>query len=389
MSAPTVLPRPRAASPPVRTTERVRSKHSLMVLSHAMEEAFDASRAPGPRLAMGLFQQRSYFDVEAERWGALAASGTTVVVVFAGSVDGLPAGVHGISLEADDPLARRWALLLVDRTVGTTLQAVDRQRLQPGGQSLEAARTFSATWSFVRSDAAGDATSLLETLSDRLPPAVRAAALAAVAPPSRSSRRLEARFTAALTALVEALDRGYDRRRALGDALTTVRRQAEQDPLTGLHNRHYLERFLGSATDGSALLLCALLVHVDHLKTINDRWGHGAGDAALSAVAEVLRRTTRPDDVVVRWGGDEFLVLLPGADPDTGLAAAGRIVLEVRATRMPEPWASVPLSVSVGVSPASPASLPLPQLDEALYAVKAAGRDAAQLVLHEPVGALA
>ena len=384
MTAPTVRPRPRAASPPARSAERIRSKHSLMVLSHAMEEAFDAARAPGPRLAMGLFQQRGYFDVEAERWGALAASGTTVVVAFAGPVDGLPAGVHGISLDADDPLARRWALLLVDQTVGTTLNAVDRQRLQPGGPSLKAARTFSATWSFVRSDAARDAQRILLDLSDRLQPAVRAAALAAVAP-ARSSRRLETRFTAALTALVEALDRGYDRRRALGETLTTVRRQAEQDPLTGLHNRHYLERFLGSAPDGSALLLCALLVDVDHLKTVNDRWGHGAGDAALSAVAEVLRRTTRPDDVIVRWGGDEFLVLLPGVDADAGLALADRVVVAVRAAQPAPPWACVPLSVSVGVSPASPAALPLQQLDRALYAVKAAGRDAAQLVVHEPV----
>jgi diguanylate cyclase (GGDEF)-like protein len=185
----------------------------------------------------------------------------------------------------------------------------------------------------------------------------------------------------ALTALVEALDRGYERRRELGGVLTTVRRQAEQDRLTGLHNRHYLDRFLGSAAGGSALMLCALLVDVDHLKTINDQCGHAAGNAALSAVAEVLRRTTREDDVVVRWGGDEFLVLLPGTAPEAGLDVARRIVARVREARMPEPWVPVPLSVSVGVSPANPAALPLQQLDEALYAVKAAGRNAAQLVV--------
>jgi diguanylate cyclase (GGDEF)-like protein len=246
---------------------------------------------------------------------------------------------------------------------------------------LEAARTFLADWSFVREDATAAARRILDGLSECLQPAVRAAALAAVAPPSRSTRALEGRFAAALTALVDALDRGYDRRRALGAELTTVRLQSEQDRLTGLHNRHYLERFLGSASDGSALMLCALLVDVDHLKTINDTFGHGAGDAALSTVAAGLRRMTRPDDVVVRWGGDEFLVLLPGTDPEAGLTIGRRIVADVRAATMPEPWAAVPLSVSVGVSPANPASLPLAQLDQALYAVKAAGRDAARLVI--------
>ena len=381
MAASTALLGPRTGpqTPPV--AERVRSKHSLMVLSHAMEDAFDAARETGPRLALGLFQHRRYFDVEAARWGALAAGGATVVVAFVGPVDDLPAGVHGVSLDPDDPIASQWALLLVDRSMGTTLTAVDRQRLEAGGQSLEAARTFVAAWSFVREDATREARRLLDGLSAGLRPAVRAAALLALARPARSTRALESRFTAALTALVDALDRGYNRRCALGSELTSVRLQSEQDRLTGLHNRHYLDRFLGSASGGSVLTLCALLVDVDHLKTINDSWGHGAGDAALSSVAGVLRRMTRPDDVVVRWGGDEFLVLLPGADPEAGLAVARRIVDAVRAATMPEPWATVPLSVSVGVSPANPASLPLTQLDKALYAVKAAGRDAAQLAI--------
>lgn len=381
MTASAALPRSHEASPLAGTGERIRSKQSLMVLSHAMEDAFEASGETGPRLALALFQHRSYFDVEAERWGALAAAGTTVVVAFVGPVDALPAGVHGVSLDADHPVAREWALVLVDRTLGTTLTAVDRQRLQPGAQSLEAARTFTATWSFVRDDAARDARRILDALSAGLQPTVRAAAVAAVASPAPSTGALETRLTAALTALVDALDHGYERRRALGDALTTARRQAEEDRLTGLHNRHYLERFLGSASDGSVLMLCALLVDVDHLKAVNDGWGHGAGDAALSAVAQVLRRATRDDDVVVRWGGDEFLVLLPGTGPEAGLGVARRIVAEVRTAQLPEPWATVPLSVSVGVSPANPASLPLTQLDEAMYAVKAAGRDAAGLVV--------
>ena len=230
-------------------------------------------------------------------------------------------------------------------------------------------------------DATREARRILDTLPAGLQPAIRASALLALAPPARSTGVLESRLTAALTTFVDALDRGYDRRRSQGLELTSVRLQSEQDRLTGLHNRHYLDRFLSSASGGSVLTLCALLVDVDHLKTINDTWGHGAGDAALSTVAKALRRSTRPDDVVVRWGGDEFLVLLPGTDPEAGLAVGRRIVDAVRAAAMPDPWATVPLSVSVGVSPADPASLPLTQLDQALYAVKAAGRDGARLVI--------
>lgn len=381
MAASIALPGPRTGSPTPRVVERIRSKYSLMVLSHVMEDAFDAAGETGPRLALGLFQHRRYFDVEAARWGALAAGGATVVVAFVGPVDDLPAGVHGISLDPDDPAASLWALLLVDPSMGTVLSAVDRQRLEAGGQSLEAARTFVATWSFVREDATREARRILDDLPAGLQPAIRASALLALAPPARSTGVLESRLTAALTTFVDALDRGYDRRRSQGLELTSVRLQSEQDRLTGLHNRHYLDRFLSSASGGSVLTLCALLVDVDHLKTINDTWGHGAGDAALSTVAKALRRSTRPDDVVVRWGGDEFLVLLPGTDPEAGLAVGRRIVDAVRAAAMPDPWATVPLSVSVGVSPADPASLPLTQLDQALYAVKAAGRDGARLVI--------
>lgn len=294
-------------------------------------------------------------------------------------MEGLPDGVTGVCLAPDETLAREWVLLLVDGTLGASLMAVDLDRLDLGERSVEAARTFTTTWSFVREHATVEAQRVLDGLGDRLDPGVRRRAERALKPPDREPDVLEQRFTAALGVLVEALDTGVRRRRELDSALSTVRRQAEQDRLTGLHNRHFLERFLGGAGDGSALRLCALLVDVDRLKSLNDRCGHAAGDAALSAVAAVLRATLREDDVAVRWGGDEFLVLLPGAGADAGLDVAMRVVEGVRAARLPEPWADVTLSVSVGVSPADPSALPLARLDEALYAVKGAGRDGFRL----------
>jgi diguanylate cyclase (GGDEF)-like protein len=289
-----------------------------------------------------------------------------VVVAFVGPAEDLPDGVSGVSLSPDEPLAKEWVLLLLDATLGTTLTAVDRDRLDLGERTVEAARTFTATWSFVRDDAAADARRVLGLLGDRLDPVAQRRAERVLRGPERAPDALEQRFTAALTVLVEALDAGVRRRRELDLALSTVRHQAEQDRLTGLHNRHYLERFLGTAAAGSVLRLCALLVDVDRLKALNDECGHAAGDAALTAVAAVLRESVREDDVVVRWGGDEFLVLLPGAGTDAGRAAAQRVVEGVRRARLPEPWADVPLTVSVGVSPADPTALPLARLDEAL-----------------------
>lgn len=115
----------------------------------------------------------------------------------------------------------------------------------------------------------------------------------------------EDRLASAAEHLVDALEAGGRRYRRLQRDLAETSTKAEQDQLTGLHNRHYLERFLGSQTTPAALLV--MLVDVDDLKTVNDTCGHAAGDAVLTAVARVLRGVSRDGDVVVRWGGDEFM----------------------------------------------------------------------------------
>lgn len=151
-----------------------------------------------------------------------------------------------------------------------------------------------------------------------------------------------------------------------------------KDPLTGLSNRRHLDLRLAEEIarlarhEGSVALL---LLDVDHLKEINDRGGHEAGDAALVAVAEVLRRTCRAMDVPSRYGGDEFLVLLPETTAAQGFELAERI----RAALRDRPGAP---TVSLGIADLDAAAVPRPvelfeAADAALYAAKRSGRDRA------------
>jgi len=158
---------------------------------------------------------------------------------------------------------------------------------------------------------------------------------------------------------------------------------ARLDPLTGTLNRRGLDERLGieiSRARRTGEPLTALTVDLDGLKAINDRHGHGAGDEALELAAEVMADSLRDLDVLARTGGDEFVLLLPGCDPSTGLDIAENLLAEVRRRSERESW---PVTVSVGVAAAPPLPLDPEALivagDSALYRAKALGRDRASL----------
>jgi diguanylate cyclase (GGDEF)-like protein len=150
--------------------------------------------------------------------------------------------------------------------------------------------------------------------------------------------------------------------------------------MTGLHNRRFLERYLRSPVERAPVSVATLLVDLDNLKEINDTFGHTAGDAAITAVARALREVTRPQDVVVRLGGDEFLAVIPGQSSASGLRVAERVIDYVSRIRLPEPWQEIAISVSVGVSSSEPHHIPLERLDTALYAAKRTGKGRACLL---------
>jgi diguanylate cyclase (GGDEF)-like protein len=167
---------------------------------------------------------------------------------------------------------------------------------------------------------------------------------------------------------------------ALVESDRAHRRRSTLDPLTGLFNRNALEQRLGELdgqpcdpADGHshAILLCDL----DHFKRVNDQFGHAAGDAVLQDVAYTMRAALRAGDSIYRVGGEEILVMLPGAGHSDALEIAERLRVAVRERRP----VGVEVSVSIGVAVADPGVVDtedlLSRADAALYAAKAGGRD--------------
>lgn len=167
---------------------------------------------------------------------------------------------------------------------------------------------------------------------------------------------------------------------ALVESDRAHRRRSTLDPLTGLFNRNALEQRLGEL-DGQpcdpgrgtshAFLLCDL----DHFKQVNDRYGHATGDAVLQDVAYTMRATLRAGDSIYRVGGEEILVILPGAGHEDAIEIAERLCVAVR-ERRPN---GVTVSLSIGVAVAEPETIDtddlLARADASLYAAKASGRD--------------
>jgi diguanylate cyclase (GGDEF)-like protein len=157
------------------------------------------------------------------------------------------------------------------------------------------------------------------------------------------------------------------------------RRLANTDVLTSLFTRRYLDRQLALAATRPAGVMALLLVDVDRFKSVNDRYGHPAGDRVLAEVARRLRDAARSGDIVARYGGEEFALVLTRVEQED-LRAVGE---RMRASVAAEPvlladGVALPVTVSVGAAhtevPASPAEL-VDRADRALYEAKESGRD--------------
>jgi diguanylate cyclase (GGDEF)-like protein len=163
---------------------------------------------------------------------------------------------------------------------------------------------------------------------------------------------------------------------------TQLKAQVDRDHLTGLYNRRYL-----AATIDRELARCArddapisaMMVDIDHFKRINDTHGHPVGDEVLKAVAGVLTQALRAGDIACRYGGEEFLLLLPGMPLTAARARAQDICHQVAALRLSTEGVALQVFVSVGVAEApqnaTDAASLIRQADAALYRAKDMGRN--------------
>jgi len=163
------------------------------------------------------------------------------------------------------------------------------------------------------------------------------------------------------------------RSQALAGALQRVRTAAVTDSLTGLPDRSVFEHAVAEAVGTDAAVL---YLDVDHFKAVNDRHGHAAGDAVLVAVAQALRTSVRPDDLVARLAGDEFGAVLSGPVTSDAAEAVRTRLTSALATAGP---GGEPVRVSVGVATADHRSAAevVAAADAAMYRVKSSRREAA------------
>ncbi|HEY3052656.1 MAG TPA: GGDEF domain-containing protein [Thermoanaerobaculia bacterium] len=166
---------------------------------------------------------------------------------------------------------------------------------------------------------------------------------------------------------------------------------SEHDPLTGLLNtRAFRDRYERSR-DRAARVghpMSLLLIDVDHLKRINDQYGHGAGNDVLLHVANSLRVAKRNEDSAARWGGDEFAILLDGGDEGAAMRVANNVLARVRTKSVVADGKSLQVTVTIGVCTARDVTATddlFAVADRALYAGKEAGRDRAQFAEHPNV----
>ncbi len=161
-----------------------------------------------------------------------------------------------------------------------------------------------------------------------------------------------------------------------------LQEQAIRDTLTGLYNRRHLDDTLPRILDrasGDGTPVAVLMLDIDHFKQVNDRHGHRAGDALLSALGALLAGRSRPVDIACRYGGEEFVLVLPGTPLEAAVARAEEMLAAFRSIDLPDVACGTPPTLSAGVAVfprhAITQDALLHAADDAMYRAKEEGRN--------------
>ena len=162
----------------------------------------------------------------------------------------------------------------------------------------------------------------------------------------------------------------------------TLQNQANRDPLTGIYNRRYFEQIMPvkiQASHQKSEPFAMLMIDADHFKDINDEYGHKTGDKVLMEMAQIIERSLRPDDVVARFGGEEFVVFLNNVTDEIAVMVANRLKDAIaNLVIYSDDGRPVTWTVSIGVAPSeisAHADLMIKMADDAMYEAKKEGRN--------------
>jgi diguanylate cyclase (GGDEF)-like protein/PAS domain S-box-containing protein len=165
-----------------------------------------------------------------------------------------------------------------------------------------------------------------------------------------------------------------------------LRAQATRDPLTSLYNRRYLEEILEkelARAERRRSAVAIIMMDADHFKHINDRFGHKAGDRALQALARIIQRHIRKSDIACRYGGEEFVIVMPSTGVETASERAEQIRHDFYTVQFdgPETTGMTSLSIGIATYPHSGdrGDQVLDAADQAMYSAKTAGGNRIQL----------
>jgi diguanylate cyclase (GGDEF)-like protein len=186
-------------------------------------------------------------------------------------------------------------------------------------------------------------------------------------------------LTSANGALLDQRDQASQRTKQL-------EQDSRTDSLTGLHNRRHLfsegmrlyERWRHDGTN-----IALLMIDIDHFKQINDKYGHQVGDDVLAEIARILKQQCRPYDLVTRYGGEEFVVMLEASSPGSGVSTAQRIRQSIIENPIKLGKRELRVTISIGVVEGSNLGdfdSTLRKADDALYQAKESGRN--RIVTH-------
>jgi diguanylate cyclase (GGDEF)-like protein len=251
-------------------------------------------------------------------------------------------------------------------------------------KNLEKARTLGEKYFGFNAD---QVSALLEGIREQVPEIselfdfklLSRAALDAIVEEARSLLvKINLRALSEMQDSVQTIERLSEENRVL-------KNKADIDPLTEAFNRRFLKRYLKTAFFEAMTKernLSCVFIDVDHFKRVNDQFGHDVGDRVLQSLVKEIKEIIRNNDVVVRYGGEEFVVVLRRVEPDVALGVAWRICKSIRGmTLTAADGSDVRVGVSIGVATHTPddrfasADSLLRAADAALYEAKSKGRD--------------